>query len=69
MQGSPINIWVLLECSGLNCVSFMSPKYVKSLNPGTCEHDLIWKRVFAGVIKVRCGHPGFSWAPDSLVSL
>ena len=45
------------------------PKYVEVLNPGTCEHDLIWKRVHAEAIKIRWGHTGFRWALYSLESL
>lgn len=45
------------------------PKYVQVLNPGPCEHDLIWKQVHAEAIKIRWGHTGFTWALGSLESL
>lgn len=45
------------------------PKYVQVLNPGTCEHDLIWKRIHVEAIQIRWGHTGFRWALDSLESL
>lgn len=45
------------------------PRYVQVLNPGPCEHALIWKRVHAEAIKIRWGHTGFRWALGSLESL
>ena len=47
-------------------------RYVHILTSGTCACDLIWKKPFADVIKLRISrwdHPGSRWAlnPTSVI--
>ena len=40
-------------CTRLLWVGHIPQKDAEALAPGTCERDLVWKRVFEGVIRCK----------------